>query len=145
MDLFIQSLRSLPLLQAAQGGASGQLMTTFVTFGLVILIFYFLIIRPQNKKQKETRKMLEAVKKGDRVATIGGIRGTIQSVKDEVVVIKVDDHTKMEFSKSAISAVLDKTEQKPKGSSKKREQEQEQKEIAEEDEAQDREESETEG
>ena len=51
------SILALPLLQAAQGNATGQLVTTVVTFGLVILIFYFLIIRPQSKKRKETNKM----------------------------------------------------------------------------------------
>ncbi len=93
---------------AAGGNTSGQMMTTFVTFGLVILIFYFLIIRPQNKKQKQTQKMIAALKKGDRVSTIGGIRGTIASVKDTVVVLKVDNAVKIEFSKSAVAAVLDK-------------------------------------
>jgi|SRR6056297_1030294 len=93
---------------AAGGSTSGQMMTTFVTFGLVILIFYFLIIRPQNKKQKETQKMIAALKKGDRVATIGGIRGTVTSVKDTAVVLKVDNAVKIEFSKSAVAAVLDK-------------------------------------
>lgn len=101
----------LPILmgapEAGAAGASGQMMTTFVTFGLVILIFYFLIIRPQNKKQKETQKMLGALKKGDKVVSIGGIRGTVMSVKDQVVVVKVDDSTKLEFTKSAISTVLE--------------------------------------
>jgi preprotein translocase subunit YajC len=108
----MQMLTRLPILMgapegAAAGGASGQMATTFVTFGLVILIFYFLIIRPQNKKQKETRKMLGALKKGDKVTSIGGIRGTVISVKDQTVVVKVDDNTKLEFTKSAISAVLE--------------------------------------
>jgi len=93
-------------------GGSGQLTTTFVTFGLVILIFYFLIIRPQNKKQKETKSMLANLKKGDRVASIGGIRGVVQSVKDDVVIVKVDGDTKLEFSKSAIANVLEKAEVK---------------------------------
>src|SRR6056297_4026236 len=97
---------------AAGGSASGQMMTTFVTFGLVILIFYFLIIRPQNKKQKETQKMIDALKKGDKVATIGGIRGTIISVKEKTVVVKVDDNSKIEFSKSAVASVLDKKQVK---------------------------------
>ena len=93
------------LLQAAPGGG-GQLATTFITFGLVFLIFYFLIIRPQNKKQKEARQMLANLKKGDRVVTIGGIRGTIQVVKDDAVILKVDDSTKIEFNKTAVAAVL---------------------------------------
>ncbi len=106
MNLF----SNLPvLLGAPEGGAaaggSGQMVTTFITFGLVILIFYFLIIRPQNKKQKEAKKMLEALKKGDKVVSIGGIHGTVVSVKDQTVVVKVDDNTKLEFTKSAIASV----------------------------------------
>jgi preprotein translocase subunit YajC len=93
---------------AGGAGGSGQMMTTFVTFGLVILIFYFLIIRPQNKKQKETQKMLAALKKGDRVASIGGIRGTVTSVREQTVVVKVDDNTKLEFTKNAVATVLEK-------------------------------------
>jgi preprotein translocase subunit YajC len=75
-------------------------------FILIIAIFYFLIIRPQNKKQKETQKMLSALKKGDKVVTIGGIHGTISSVKESTVIVKVDDNYKIEFSRSAISSVV---------------------------------------
>ena len=88
-------------------GGSGQLVTTIITFGLVILIFYFLIIRPQSRKQKETKRMLSEIKKGDKVATSGGMRGTVQTVSEETVVLKVDDNTKLEFSKSAISNVIE--------------------------------------
>lgn len=111
-------LQSLPLLLgapeaggASSGGGSGQLVTTFVTFGLVILIFYFLIIRPQSRKNRDTKNMLAAIKKGDKVVTAGGIRGTILSVKDQVVVLKVDDNVKLEFSKSAISNVVEQSKE----------------------------------
>jgi len=101
---------NLPMLSGSSeiggSGGSGQMATTFVTFGLVILIFYFLIIRPQNKKQKEVKKMLSALKKGDKVVSIGGIHGTVVSVKEQSTVVKVDDNTKLEFSKSAISSVV---------------------------------------
>ncbi len=103
---------SFPLLMAPPaGGPQGgpaSIVPTLVTFGLVFLIFYFLIIRPQNKRQKETKEMLSALRKGDRVVTIGGIRGTIQSMKDDSVVLKVDTNSSIEFSRSAISNVLDK-------------------------------------
>ena len=89
----------------ASGGASSGFMT-FLPFVVIIAIFYFLIIRPQNKKQKETQKMLSALKKGDKVVTIGGIHGTIQSVREQSVVIKVDDDTKIEFNRSAISSIV---------------------------------------
>ena len=89
---------------AAGGGAGGFM--TFLPFVAIIAIFYFLIIRPQNKKQKETQKMLSALKKGDKVVTIGGIHGTIQTVREQSVVLKVDEDTKIEFSRSAISSIV---------------------------------------
>jgi preprotein translocase subunit YajC len=103
MNLFV-----LPLLLGAPDGGtatSGSFITTLIPFVLIIGIFYFLIIRPQNKKQKETQRMLEALKKGDRVVTVGGIHGVIQSVKESTVIVRVDDNTKVEFSRSAVSSV----------------------------------------
>ena len=98
----------LPLLMAppeAAGGEGGNIFMTFLPFIAIILIFYFLIIRPQSKKRKETEKMLSALKKGDKIVTIGGIYGTIHSVKETTVIVKVDDNVKLEFLRSAISNV----------------------------------------
>ncbi len=107
MDSFI-----LPLLMgapqaagAAEGAGAGSLLTSFIPFIAIIAIFYLLIIRPQNKKRKETEHMLSALKKGDKIITIGGIHGVVQSVKDKTVIIKIDDNVKMEFSRSAVSSV----------------------------------------
>ena len=104
-------LSNLPLLMAAPGAdpaaGAGSILPTLVTFGLVFVIFYFLIIRPQTKKQKETKKMLASLKKGDRVVSIGGIHGTIQSIKDDTVVLRIDANTKLTFSRSAISNVIE--------------------------------------
>lgn len=91
--------------------SGGSMWTTLITFGVIILIFYFLIIRPQRKRDKEAKAMLDAIKKGDKVVTIGGIRGTVAVVKDSTVILKVDDNTRIEFSKSAISQVLNKKEE----------------------------------
>jgi preprotein translocase subunit YajC len=105
-----QLFSNLPLLMAAPGadGTSGSIVPTLVTFGLVFVIFYFLIIRPQNKKKKDAAELLKALKKGDRVVTIGGIHGTIQSLKDDNVVLKIDSNTKITMSRSAISNVVEK-------------------------------------
>ncbi|GHU03695.1 hypothetical protein FACS1894147_08000 [Spirochaetia bacterium] len=103
MNSFALFRLMVPPAGAEGGGAS--LITTFVPFILIIGIFYFLIIRPQNKKQKETQKMLSALKKGDKIVTIGGIHGAIQSVKEHTVVVRVDENARMEFSRSAISSV----------------------------------------
>jgi preprotein translocase subunit YajC len=86
-------------------GGSGNFITTLIPFALFIGIFYVFIIRPQNKKQKETQRMLSALKKGDRVVTIGGLHGVIQNVRESTVIIKVDENTKLEFSRSAVSSV----------------------------------------
>lgn len=101
------SFGSLPVLQAASGNSAGSMVSTVVMFGVIFVIFYFLIIRPQNKKQKEMQKMLSAIKKGDKVVTIGGIHGVVNSIKDNGnVIVKVDENCKLEFTKSAISTVL---------------------------------------
>jgi len=121
MDNFV-----FPLLMAAPAGgeAAGpaSFITSIIPFAAIILIFYFLIIRPQNKKRKETEKMLSAIKKGDRVVTIGGVHGTVQSVKDSTIILKVDENVKLEFLRSAVSSVVtaskeEKIEDKNEGSS----------------------------
>ena len=106
MDNFV-----LTLLMAGQQAAEGQpstgsFLSSIIPFVLIIGIFYMLIIRPQSKKRKETEKMLSAIKKGDKVITIGGLHGTVQSVRETNVIIKVDDNVKLEFLRSAIANVV---------------------------------------
>ena len=79
---------------------------SFLPLVAIIAIFYFLILRPQKKKQQETQKMLSALRKGDRVVTIGGIHGIIQSVRENTIIVKVDDNVKLEFNRGAISTVV---------------------------------------
>ena len=98
----------IPFLQTGGAGSastSGSLLGSLIPFLLIIVIFYLFLIRPQNKKQKETQKMLDALKKGDKVITIGGIHGTVSSVKENTVIVKVDDDCKLEFNRTAISSV----------------------------------------
>ena len=90
---------------AGCASSTSQLVSTFVPFVLIIAIFYFFLIRPQNKKQKETEKMINALKKGDKIVTIGGIHGVVSSTKEKTVIVKVDDNCKIEFSRSAIAGV----------------------------------------
>jgi len=113
-------LFNLPLLltpsgeaTGATGAASGGLgqYGMLIAMPLIIVVFYFLVMRPQNRKQKEAKKMLEGLRKGDQVVTIGGLRGTVVSVKEDVVVLKVDDTTKLMYSKSAVSTVLKREEE----------------------------------
>jgi preprotein translocase subunit YajC len=90
-----------------------QMLHMVAVLAITVGIFYFMIIRPQQKKQKETEAMLSVVRKGDRVLTVGGVFGTVigrKGEKDEVVVLKVADDVKMEFSKSSIVQVLERGE-----------------------------------
>ena len=107
MNSFVVSLG--PLVRLMGGGSpppEGQNpLFSFLPLVAIIGIFYFLILRPQNKKQKETQKMLSALKKGDRVITIGGIHGVIQSVKETTVIVKVDENVKLELNRGSISTV----------------------------------------
>lgn len=73
---------------------------------LLIPIFYFLMIRPQQKRQKQWQSMLSSIKAGDRITTAGGIRGIILSIKDDAVILRVaPDNIKIEVAKSAIASV----------------------------------------
>ena len=107
MNSFVSALRPMFRLMGAPGGGEGggNPIMSFLPLVAIIAIFYFLILRPQNKKQKETQKMLSALKKGDRVVTIGGIHGVIQSIKENTVIVKVDDNVKLELNRGAISSV----------------------------------------
>ena len=96
---------SLLMGMPAAGGEGGNPLMQFLPLIGIVAIFYFLILRPQNKKQKDTQKMLSALKKGDRVITIGGVHGIIQSVKDTTVIVKVDENVKLEFNRAAVSTV----------------------------------------
>jgi len=89
---------------AAPGGGSGSI--TMLLPLLLIPVLYLVMIRPQQKRQKQWQQMLSSIKAGDRVTTAGGIRGTIISIKDDVIIIKVaPDGVKMEVAKNAIASV----------------------------------------
>lgn len=112
--------------------SSAQMMSSIIMFAAIILIFYFLIIRPQRKRDKETKAMLDAMKKGDKVVSIGGIHGTVVAVKEQTVIVKVDDNTRLEFTKSAISSVVSKDALKQAPKKKEKEAVEEKKEEIEE-------------
>lgn len=82
------------------------MVSTLLMFGLIIVIFYFMIIRPQSKRQKDRQKMLEAIKKGDKVVTNGGIHGKIVAMEDKTVLVEIADNVKVKVEKSAVTAVV---------------------------------------
>ncbi len=96
------------ILQASQGSQRGSTFFALLPFILIFLIIWFLMIRPQSKKQKELQKMIASLKKGDKVVTVGGIYGTIVGIKekDNTLILKVDDNVKLEIARSSIARKL---------------------------------------
>jgi preprotein translocase subunit YajC len=88
--------------QPGMGGIGSLLPMLLFMF----LIIYFLMIRPEQRKQKERQKLLASLKKGDRVMTAAGMFGTVGNVKDNSVMVKVAENTVVEFSKNAVTAIL---------------------------------------
>ena len=85
---------------------SGAFM--FVWLGLMVLLFYFMLIRPQKRREKERQALLEAVKTGDRVLFAGGFLGVVANVKEKTLIVKIADGVKVEIVRSAVSQVLEK-------------------------------------
>ena len=99
--------------QAAAPAAVSPVEQIIQMIGLPVAILgiaYFMILRPQQKRQKETEAMLASIRKGDRVLTQGGIFGVVVGTKDDVVVLKVSDDLKMEFSRASIVMVKERGE-----------------------------------
>ncbi|WP_054027256.1 preprotein translocase subunit YajC [Bacillus sp. FJAT-28004] len=91
---------------AAGEAGSTNILGMIWPFVLMFAVFYFLLIRPQQKKQKQRSSMLNQLKKGDKISTIGGLHGTVVELSDDTVVLRVNDTTKMTFERSAINTII---------------------------------------
>lgn len=94
---------SYGLLLQAQTPQGGGWIQQLVLFGGIALVFYFFMIRPQQKKQKDQKNFINEIKKGDAVVTIGGMHGKVYAITDDTITIEVDKGTKLTFEKSSIS------------------------------------------
>ncbi|MBT5832102.1 MAG: preprotein translocase subunit YajC [Candidatus Latescibacteria bacterium] len=101
---------------ASTGGEQPNMLVTMLPFVLMFVVMYFLIIRPQHKKQKDQQTMIDALKKGDKVVTSGGVHGTITGVKDKesILVIQVAKDVQIEVSRGSITKVAQAKEDKGK-------------------------------
>lgn len=98
--------------EAAPAASQADPMTSLIFFGGMILIFYFILIRPQTKRAKEHRELVGGLSKGDEVVTNGGMLGKISEISEQYITIEVADNVQMKFQKQAVATVL------PKGSLK---------------------------
>lgn len=104
-ELILNWLPGMILAQTPAGEAQPPMWVNFMPFIILLVMFYFLLIRPQQKKMKEHQAMVSALKAGDRVVAAGGIHGTITNVKDNVVVLKVAEQVKLEVDKASVSTI----------------------------------------
>lgn len=97
------------ILFAGGQSAQGSGLTAFLPFVLIMVIIYFLMIRPQAKRQKNKQNMLNNLKKGDKVVTVGGIHGTISRFKNskKIVILKLDKNINITVNRSAVSGLRD--------------------------------------
>ncbi len=92
--------------QGAAGGAPAGMdsLMQFVPLVLIFVVFYFLLIRPQQKKQKELQEMINGIRKSDKVITSGGLYGVVENVKEHTIVLKIAEKVKVEVLKSAVQS-----------------------------------------
>ncbi|HYB44679.1 MAG TPA: preprotein translocase subunit YajC [Candidatus Methylomirabilis sp.] len=102
--------------QGPNGAGSGAVTTQLMFFAAIFAIFYFLLIRPQQKQKKDREAMLSSVKKGDRVVTTGGLYGTVVGLNEQTMTLKVADSVKLDFERSALGRIVTATGEKDSGS-----------------------------
>jgi preprotein translocase subunit YajC len=100
--MFNQVLAMAP---SQQGQGGGEIYSTIIMFALIIGIFYFMIIRPQQKRQKEREALLTQIKKGDKIITSGGIHGKVLAVEEKTMLIEIADNVKVKIERNSISVV----------------------------------------
>ena len=94
------------LMGQPSSGEGPSLMSNVILFGSIILIFYFMIIRPQQKRAKERQKLIDSMKKGDKVITSGGMYGTVAGLDEKTVLVEIADKIKVKLDRSAIATII---------------------------------------
>lgn len=87
------------------GNPQMSMFANLLPLALILGIFYFILIKPQQKQQQEFKKMIERLQKNDQIVTMGGIHGTIVNVKEKTFVVRIDDNTRVEIDKSAVARI----------------------------------------
>ncbi len=100
--MFLFLAQAHPAAPSSPGGGIGF----FIPFIFIFVIMYFVLFRPQKKRQQEQQRLIASLKTGDRVVTNAGIHGLIANVKEATVIVKVADNVKIEMEKSAVTSVL---------------------------------------
>jgi preprotein translocase subunit YajC len=88
------------------GGGPGAIVQPLILFGAMFAIFYFIVLRPQQRQKADRERMLNALKRGDRVVTSSGLHGTVVTLGEHTVTLRVADQVKLEFDRTAVGRVV---------------------------------------
>ncbi|MDP6111276.1 MAG: preprotein translocase subunit YajC [Planctomycetota bacterium] len=106
MDTVLNASHYVIFMQQQQQTGGGEVFAQMLPMIVILFVFMYLFaIRPQRKQEKEKKKLLESIQKNDRVVTIGGLHGTVSSLKEDTVLVSVADGVQLKFAKSAIQTV----------------------------------------
>jgi preprotein translocase subunit YajC len=105
IDLIDIAYAMAPSQQGGGGQGAGNIFGSLIPLILIFVIFYFLLIRPQQKKAKEHKNMIQNLKKGDKIITSGGVYGVIESVGTNTITAKISENVKVKFGKAYVAAV----------------------------------------
>lgn len=105
---FLQFLAMQP--SPSDGEQAGSLLNFFLPLILIFVVFYFFIIRPQQKRQKERQIMLNSIRKGDKVIAAGGLHGTVVGLDDKTLLLQVADNVKIKCERSSVITILKEAE-----------------------------------
>ena len=92
---------------SAPGGGVQSMLPTIIMIASMLAIFYFLLLRPQQKQKQERERMLSAIKRGDKVVTTSGMFGTVTNLTDKTVTLRVADQVKLEFERGSVARVVE--------------------------------------
>ncbi len=110
MNQFLHLAMAQPPPAGHEANPTGQLLNTIVLFAVMGVMFYFLLVRPQQRQRKEHDRLISNVKSGDEILTTGGIYGIVTNVKDKEITVKIADNVKVRLAKSAIAGVVKRSE-----------------------------------
>lgn len=102
----VQAILLMAQRPAGGEGGTGSWIASLMPLVVIFAIFYFLLIRPQQKQQKKHKSMLEAIKRGDEVVTRGGLHGTVHGIAENIVTIEVANDIRLKFNREAIAGVV---------------------------------------
>ncbi|HPW44793.1 MAG TPA: preprotein translocase subunit YajC [bacterium] len=104
-NIAVAAMTAMAARPAGADGQQGSWITSLMPLAVIFAIFYFLLIRPQQKQQKKHRGMIEALKKGDRIITRGGMHGTIHGIANNIITLEVAPEIRIKFNREAVAGL----------------------------------------